>query len=462
MLLFCLFSELYAYEIAKDPMIVGSYAILVPIALIIYFAFREGINGGIIAAIVTILYYFYIIYSRHYHGSQLNSGIETTIILALVYFLMAWIIGWLKQTIDSLIERESDERQRLESIIQQLPVGVLLTDNKARLMHQNKQVEQILGEKFPPNFHFGKDEPLLKGTLEGKQVKPSEAPLAYVISKGRAISNREYTIEREDKTIKYLQINASPIRNKHGKMIAAAQIITDITHQKELEKQKDDFLSMASHELKTPITSMKMFIDLQTKQLQSIKTEKAKYFNERIRDQANRLKELTNDLLDVSRIQTGKLRFNKEAFNLTEIVADTVEGLQGTTKKHELLLKGKTKTIVAGDRYRIYQVIVNLITNAIKYSPNGKKINVTVKKGKKDVTVSVQDFGIGIRKDQHLKVFDRLYQVTDPNEKTFPGLGLGLYISKEIIERHKGKIWVESEIGKGSTFFFKLPLKTKK
>lgn len=461
MLFFCLSSELFAYQIAKDPMIVGMYAILIPIAFIIYFAFREGIKGGTIATIITILYYFYIIYTRHYQGNQLNSAIETTIILAFVYFSMSSIIGWLKQTIDTLIERESDERQRLEAIIQQLPVGILLTDKEARLLHQNKQIEQILGIKFPSKFHFGKDEPLLKGSLDGKQVKASEAPLGYVITKGRAIVNREYAFQRNDNAVKYLQVSASPIRNRHGKIIAAAQIITDITHQKELEKQKDDFLSMASHELKTPITSMKMFIDLQTRQLQTIKSEKARYYNERIKDQANRLKELTNDLLDVSRIQTGKLRFTKEDFDLTEIVTDTVEGLSGTTKKHKLFLKGKTKTIISGDRYRIYQVIVNLITNAIKYSPNGNKVNVAIKKINNYAIVSVQDFGIGIKKDQHHKIFDRLYQVTDPNEKTYPGLGLGLYISKEIIERHHGKIWVESEPGKGATFLFKLPLKKK-
>ncbi|MGH7203170.1 MAG: sensor histidine kinase [Candidatus Levyibacteriota bacterium] len=461
MVLFCVSSEVFAYDIAKNPMIVGSYAIFIPVALIIYFAFREGIKGGLIAVVITILYYFYIMYTRHYKGAELDSGIETTIILALLDFLLAGIIGWLKQTIDQLIERESDERRRLEAIIQQLPVGVLITNKKGQLIHQNKQVEKILGRKFPANYTFGKDRTILNGTFNGKLVKPSESPLAYVITKGRAITEKEYTLEFDENRKKYVQVSASAIRNKQGKIIAAAQIIADITNQKEIEKQKDDFLSMASHELKTPITSMKMFIDLQSRQLQNIKSEKAKYFNNRIKDQANRLKELTNDLLDVSRIQTGKLRFNKEECNLTEIVKDTVEGLSGTTTTHTIQLKGASKYSILGDKYRIYQVLVNLITNAIKYSPNGKKINVEIRKIKQNVVVSIQDFGIGIRKEQQTRIFDRLYQVTDPNEKTFPGLGLGLYISKEIIEKHKGKIWVESEFGKQSTFFFSLPLVSK-
>lgn len=461
LLLFCILSEVFAYQIAHDPLIVGTYAIFVPMALIVYFAFREGIRGGYVASAITIIYYFYIIYTRHYSGKEEVNGINTTIVLGAIYLILAYTIGWLKEKIDKLIEREADERQRLEAIIQQLPVGVLITDNQGRLTNQNKQVEQILGKKFPLGYTFGKDELLVKGSEKGKVVKPSESPLAYVVSKGKVITNREYIIELENNRRKYLQVSASAVRTRQGKMLAAAQIITDITHQKELEKQKDDFLSMASHELKTPITSMKMFIDLQRKQLKSVKAEKAKYFNERIKDQADKLKELTNDLLDVSRIQTGKLRFSREEFDLTQIVTDTVEGLSGTTKKHEFILKGKQKNIVTGDRYRIYQVVVNLITNAIKYSPNGKKINITIKKIKNNVIVSVKDFGIGIKKDQQVKIFDRLYQVTDPNEKTFPGLGLGLYISKEIIERHRGKIWVESEIGKGAVFLFSLPLKNK-
>ncbi|MGI8419201.1 MAG: sensor histidine kinase [Candidatus Levyibacteriota bacterium] len=373
MILFCVLSEIFAYYIVRNPMIVGSYAIFIPIALIIYFSFREGVIGGFIASGITIVYYFYIMYSRHYTGTLLNSGLETTTFLALIYFLLAGIIGWLKQTIDQLIEKESDGRRRLEAIIQQLPVGVIITDKKGRLIHQNKQIEKILGALFPSNYTFGKDMPIFKGLLNGKTVKPSESPLVEVIANRKTITDKEYIIDIDENRKKYVQVSASAIRNKQGKIIAAAQIIADITRQKEIEKQKDDFLSMASHELKTPITSMKMFIDLQSRQLQKSDPEKAKYFNSRIKDQADRLKELTNDLLDVSRIQTGKLRFSKEECNLTEIVKDTVEGLLGATSKHTIVLKSSSKCLISGDKYRIYQVLVNLITNAIKYSPNGHK-----------------------------------------------------------------------------------------
>jgi len=166
-------------------------------------------------------------------------------------------------------------------------------------------------------------------------------------------------------------------------------------------------------------------------------------------------------LLDVSGIQTGKLRFNFEEFDFPKMVYDTVEGLQGTTNHHITTLITARNHRIKGDRYRIYQVLVNLLSNAIKYSPEGKKIILQVKQLKQHVVVSVKDFGVGIEKDQQQKVFDRLYQVNNPNGKTFPGLGLGLFISKEIVERHKGKLWVESKKGEGSTFYFSLPLPVK-
>ena len=128
-------------------------------------------------------------------------------------------------------------------------------------------------------------------------------------------------------------------------------------------------------------------------------------------------------------------------------------------KKQEIVLTSKASVNVFADRFRMYQVLTNLITNAIKYSKGEKQIKVRIKREADKVVVSVQDFGIGIAKEQQKKIFERLYQVQDDNGRTYPGFGMGLYISKEIITRHKGAIWVESEKGKGSTFYFTLPLK---
>lgn len=455
-----IFSEVFAIQIAKNPNIVGSYIIWLNVATIMYFAFRDGLRGGIIAAVLPICYYFYIIYSRQHSGQQLVTSIETTLVLGGLFLAMAGIIGWLKQTIDRLIENEADEKQRLQAILQQMPVGVVITDSKGTVMQVNKKLETILGTKIPSAFTIGSD-PILPTVAKGKKIVPSKGPLAQVIATGKAVVGKEFTITRKDGKQVYVLTSAVPIHNKIGKLIAATSIINDVTQQKELEKRKDDFVNMASHELKTPLTSMKLYIDSLSSRVRGYNDERVNKTINSIKIQTDRLQELVNDLLDVSKIQTGKLSFTKEIFRIDVLVAETIDDVRGIAKHQEIILNNKAPINVYADRFRIYQVVTNLITNAIKYSPNANQIKVRVKREAGKVVVSVQDYGIGIAKEQQKKIFERLYQVIDDNGKTFPGFGMGLYISKEIVTRHKGAIWVESEKGKGSTFYFTLPLKDK-
>lgn len=454
-------SEFFAYNIASDPNSVGIYIIFASVALIIYFAFRDGILGGLIATILTILYYVYIIKTRNHTGSQLQASITTTAILGGLYVLLALVIGWLKQTIDKLIERESNEKNRLQAVVQQLPVGVLITDDTGKIIQGNKQVETILGRSIRENLVAGEAN-IESSTHNGKAVKSTEWPIAQAFHKGKTVVGKEYALVRDDGKKIHVQISATPIKNKSGKVIAAASIINDITYQKEMEVRKDDFVNMASHELKTPLTSLKLYIDVLANNLKKTQDDRTTKTLTGIKYQTQRLQELVSDLLDVSRLQTGKLSFAKEEFAIDEVVSETLDGLKAATDGREVTFTSpKTKLPVCADKFRIYQVITNLITNAVKYSPKNSPIQVKLYKKDDSAVVSVKDLGIGIDKEQQKMVFDRLYQVSDPKEKTFPGLGMGLYISKEIIKRHKGSIWVESEKDKGSTFSFSLPLEKK-
>jgi len=214
---------------------------------------------------------------------------------------------------------------------------------------------------------------------------------------------------------------------------------------------------MASHELKTPVTSMKIYANVMERKIDTFSKTELHQYVKKIDEQTNKLTSLIANLLDISRIQTGKMRIDKEPFDLNSVINDTVEAIQETTRKHKIIVKGNVKKLIYGDKYRIYQVIVNLLTNAIKYSPNGGNIIITKRDAVKNIEVCISDQGIGIEKIHQVKIFDRLYQVSDPNEITFPGLGIGLYITADIIKRHKGKIWVKSTKGKGSSFFFTLP-----
>jgi signal transduction histidine kinase len=171
----------------------------------------------------------------------------------------------------------------------------------------------------------------------------------------------------------------------------------------------------------------------------------------------NRLNTLIADLLDVSRIQAGRMEFNLVEFDFDELIKDSVESVQLTTTTHKIEFVGEANVKITADRNRLEQVLGNLLINAVKYSPRANKVIVTVKRNNnRDVEVAIQDFGIGIPKENQSLVFERFYRV-ESNTKGFSGLGIGLYICSEIIKRHFGTLKVESEEGKGSTFTFSLP-----
>lgn len=395
-------------------------------------------------------------YSLQYTGAQLRSGIQSTLALGFLYLLVSGIIGWLKQTIDSLIIKEADARKRLEAILEQLPVGIIIASKNGGLLSANKKIESIVGSKVPRNFIVGKSRFI--NYLDGdKAIDLSQYPLSRAL-KGKNVINQELIIKRHDKRLVFVNVSSSPIKNREGNIIAAASIISDITHQKELERRKDDFVNMASHELKTPLTSMILYLSSLNRRVKGNSDKTLLNTIKRIQNQTENLRELVDDLLDVSRLDTGKLRYNHEKFEINKLVNEVIVSLQETTSQKIVFSKNKS-TEITGDKFRITQVLTNLISNAIKYSSQEGKINIKSKKKGNEVVISVKDSGIGIDKSEQLRIFDRLYQITDDEEKTFPGLGMGLYISKEIINNHGGRIWVESEKGKGSTFFFTLPVK---
>lgn len=459
--LLCILSEILCYVVLRNPSAVGSYIIFVNVAFILYFAFRSGLRGGYISSFISILYYFYIIFTRNYSGSQLVSALQTTAVLAVLFFSLAGIIGWLKQQIDKLIQQEADGKRRLEAIIQQLPVGVLITDSEGQLVQRNSQIDSILGMEIPIGFRLGKDT-LSQERVDGQAINPSESPLFNSLRTGKPIIGKELMFERRDGKVLFLQVSSAPIRGANDTVIAAASIISDITKQKELERQKDDFIGMASHELKTPVTSLKVYAQSLESSFRKHGDVKAAEQLHRMDIQLDRLTNLISDMLDVTKIQSGRLQFTRTDFDFNSLVQEKVEELQLTSTQHKLDTELGEMCFVHADRERIGQVITNFITNAIKYSPHSDKIFVKSFVEKGEVLLLVQDFGVGIPSDKHHRVFEQFFRVSGPNQNTYPGLGLGLYISAEIIKRESGAIWVESEEGKGSSFYFRLPILNKR
>lgn len=257
---------------------------------------------------------------------------------------------------------------------------------------------------------------------------------------------------------RWIVCTGNPQFNEQQQFTGYIGACVDITEQKQLQQQKDNFLGVASHELKTPVTSIKAYAQvLEMMFRREGDTKKADMLG-KLDKQVNRLSNLIADLLDVTKIHTGKMQFNKTVFDFNQLVEEVVEEVQRTSFKHIIKKQLDFKGTVFGDMERISQVITNLLTNAIKYSPEANEIIISTGQKNESVQLCVQDFGIGISQDKKDRVFEQFYRVSGTTEHTFPGLGLGLYISSEIVKRLNGKIWVNSTEGKGSTFCFSLPL----
>jgi PAS domain S-box-containing protein len=225
---------------------------------------------------------------------------------------------------------------------------------------------------------------------------------------------------------------------------------------RKLNKKKDEFIGLASHELKTPVTSLKGYLQILENRL--VNDAKNQSFIDKAVHQVNKLSDLIADLLDVSKIETGQLPLSFSSFDLITVIRDAVELHQYATRTHKIFLACQLESLpVIADQQRIEQVINNLISNAIKYSPGANKVDITIRESDKDVQVEVSDYGMGISKEQQERIFSRFYRV-DEMAAHISGLGIGLYISKEIITRHNGTLTVESEPGHGSTFTFEIPV----
>lgn len=248
----------------------------------------------------------------------------------------------------------------------------------------------------------------------------------------------------------------SPIKNRKGEVTQWIATATDIHEQKTKEQKKDEFISIASHEMKTPLTTAKAYLQLLELSLEK-KNEKANLYTKKAILSIDRLKDLISELLDVSKIQHGKLDLNCSAFDFDQMIDGAIEGEQYNSPKHKIIKIGKIDKPVYGDKERLQQVIVNLLSNAVKYSPGAEVVYVNVISENGLIKVSVKDNGIGISKDNLEKVFERYYRV-EGQDIHVQGLGIGLFISMDIIQRHHGRLWAESEPGKGSTFYFTLPL----
>jgi len=278
------------------------------------------------------------------------------------------------------------------------------------------------------------------------------------IAKGYSSGGLDYITKPVDMNILLLKVQTFyRIYDQNRKLNEMQKtLLEEIEFRKEAERKKDEFISIASHELKTPLTSVKGYVQLLERSVNRGDTETVKKHLGKAQMQLEKLNSLIADLLDISKIESGKMKFNKQDFCVDTLVDNVIEVMHQSNPEFKIVKKGNAGCTVHGDEMRIEQVIVNFLTNAIKYSPGTNEIQLTINVKDNQLYVAVKDYGIGMLPEQLHHVFDKFYRVEETSQR-FQGLGIGLYISSEIIKRHGGQVGVNSAYGEGSEFYFLMP-----
>jgi len=328
----------------------------------------------------------------------------------------------------------------------------VVSRDKEAILYNNHFVEmwQVNGRVLKTH-----SEDLIMKHLSGKLKKPRE--FLRTISESYKNTSKKSHDELELNDGRIFSRYSAPLAGGDGSNYGRIWFFRDITEQKGDERKKDDFVAIASHELKTPITSLKAFTQVLTKRQEKSGDKSMEFFLGRMTTQINNLTELVTDLLDVTRLRTGKMDLNCEYFNLGDFLNQSVELSINPDTKQRIKFDVESNPRVRADKHRLRQVLMNLLSNAFKYSKANPKVIVRVGATSKEAVVSVKDFGTGIEAGKLKKIFEPFSQFRKVDADNMPSLGLGLYISSEIIKRHNGRIWAKSQPHRGSTFYFSLP-----
>ncbi|MCU0494670.1 MAG: ATP-binding protein [Chloroflexaceae bacterium] len=350
------------------------------------------------------------------------------------------------------------EKQRLDAMIEQSADGVMILDNRWRITTFNKAMEQLTG--WPREEAIGRPcaEVLGFHNSQGREICPADCPLQNLPHVPNPVV--EGWITTRDGRELYLQSRYAPQRGARGTFLGAIANVRDITDQKREEELQSTFVSVISHELKTPVSIIKGYAG-------TLAREDATWSQETLRDglrvieeEADRLARQIQDLLDVSRVQAGGLRLELTDWPLPPLAQEVAHGFAAQTDAQfafELRFPDDFPPVHA-DYERIRMVLTNLVSNAVKYSPDGGTIRIGGWAEDGRAIIHVADQGIGIPPEEQQRIFERFYRVDNRLRRETQGSGLGLFLTRSIIEAHGGRIWVESQVGRGSRFIFTLPL----
>jgi PAS domain S-box-containing protein len=348
-----------------------------------------------------------------------------------------------------LIDDAEQRRATLDSVMNSLVDGLILLDRRGRIQYVNPCAAEMLG--LAARDLAGLSVEGMMARLPGRIDQPEQR-----LAPQHEAARMEFTLT--EPATRTVQVQSFSIHDAGGGQLGLGLLLRDITRERELDEMKSQLLSTVSHELRTPLASIKGFATTLLRQDVQWDEDSRREFLSIIDAESDRLSELIGNLLDMSRIEAGTLRIEAEPIDLGALLDETSEAFQRMASSHRFRVDQPPRLPqVLADPRRIRQVLRNLVENAVKYSPGGGEIVVVAQAGPDQVEVSVSDQGIGIAAEDLERIFDRFYQVDSASTRKVGGSGLGLSICKAIVEAHGGRIWVESELGRGSTFYVSLP-----
>jgi signal transduction histidine kinase len=347
--------------------------------------------------------------------------------------------------------------RRLQGILDTMAEGVIIVDADCKPTYANPMAQRIMN--MPEETFLDRrynDAKWQNEWIDGTPITQDDHPMYVALRTGISVYDQEIGVVLPSADKIYISINAAPIVDEQGQISGGIVTFTDVTNRRKILQQKDDFISVASHELKTPIASLKGALQLLDRKLPDISPQLLANLVGQANKSLNKLTDLVNSLLNSNRISQGRFPIHKTDFRIVDLVNECCQHISAAGN-HTITLKGEVNLVITADEQLIDQVIVNFVNNAVKYAASSKEIIVDIEHVANTAKVSVTDFGPGIAPDKLPHIFERYFRA-DYGSVQFSGLGLGLYICAEIIAKHGGNIGVESELEKGSTFWFTLPL----
>jgi hypothetical protein len=352
--------------------------------------------------------------------------------------------------------KQSEEQYR--DLYEEAPNAYFSCGVDGYVVRANRRATELLG--------YSRDELVGRPVFELYAETPNGKAKAQKIFQrflaGDEISNEELEMCRADGSKVWISLSVRPIRDKEGRVVASRSIVMDISEHKRLDQLKDDFIGLVSHELRSPMTVITGAINTALTEAERLSPEETRQLLKDAALEAELLSNILGNLLELSRIQANRLSLHAEAIDTRKVVQDAIERVKRQSSAHEFIVSIPRKLPpVYADPLRLERILYNLLENAVKYSPQGGEIRVSVKPQKEHLVIGISDQGIGISPADQAKLFAPFQRLEEFRPEGVRGVGLGLLVCRRLVEAHGGQIWVESELGRGSTFFFTMPLSKK-